>query len=384
MRTASSRRRSAGISLIEALVALAVMGFGTLSVLGVQGSLRLNAEIARQRSEALRIAQLAIEDTRRTHTLADFDDLADSGPDVVASESGETSYTRRIDIEPAPLAADATEGERARYKSASVVVEWTDRSGALQSISLNTTVHAAPPALAGSLAIPPAALATRMPRGRHRAIPLEAVDQGDGSSLFTPPGAPEGVRWRFDNLTGLITRLCDACEVTSAKLLAGYLRYALTTAAPTGADAEVPPSPAVAVGVRVLLTAPPSTPDPNCYSQAAAGHVIYHCAIEVRESVGWSGRSELVATESWLISAGNEADRYRVCRYTRLRGDPPLPSTNNLDHPDTYADVMTPLVNQNFLVIRAGSGIAGSAAFACPGDDLSTPLVNGQTWLHQP
>ena len=41
-----------------------VMAFGTLAVLGVQGSLRMNADIAKQRSEAVRIAQELIEQRR--------------------------------------------------------------------------------------------------------------------------------------------------------------------------------------------------------------------------------------------------------------------------------------------------------------------------------
>ena len=59
-----ARARSRGISLIEAMVALAVMAFGTLGVLGVQTTLRLNADIAKQRNEAVRIGQETIEAAR--------------------------------------------------------------------------------------------------------------------------------------------------------------------------------------------------------------------------------------------------------------------------------------------------------------------------------
>ena len=40
-------RAQRGLSLVEAMVAMAVMGFGTLAVLGVQASLRLNGDIAK-------------------------------------------------------------------------------------------------------------------------------------------------------------------------------------------------------------------------------------------------------------------------------------------------------------------------------------------------
>ncbi len=56
--------RQRGISLIEAVVALAVMAFGMLAFVGLQSSLRFNGDVAKQRAEAVRIAQEAIEQWR--------------------------------------------------------------------------------------------------------------------------------------------------------------------------------------------------------------------------------------------------------------------------------------------------------------------------------
>lgn len=58
------RARSRGVSLIEAVVALAVMGFGMLGIAAMQSSLRQNSDIARQRAEAARLASEAIEAMR--------------------------------------------------------------------------------------------------------------------------------------------------------------------------------------------------------------------------------------------------------------------------------------------------------------------------------
>ncbi len=383
---AASRRQARGVSLIEAMVALAVMAFGTLSVLGVQGTLRLNADIAQQRSQALRIAQLEIEEVRRVSTLAEFTALVDTGPTDVVGDLGNTTYSLSRDVELPPAGVDADGNplalDAARYKSVTVSVTWADRTGQDQQISLATTLHGALPGLAGTLAVPANLAPVRTPGGRHRAIPVEAEDQGDGTSLFPPPGAADGVNWRFDNVTGVITRLCDECDPVNALLLTGFVRYALTAAAPTGADAEAPPTPAVPAQVQVAQTVPAGLPAPSCYSRLSAAYFTYYCAVEISNN-GWSGRATLVPDAQLVLSAGNETDRRRVCRYTRLVGDPPVPSTANVDHPDTYTAVKEALLNQNYLVIRAGSGVVDSLPFACPGDDAATPYVNGQTWLHQ-
>ena len=60
-RTHASTR---GVTLIEALVALAVMSFGMLAVVGVQATLRVNGDVAKQRAEAVRIGQEAVERLR--------------------------------------------------------------------------------------------------------------------------------------------------------------------------------------------------------------------------------------------------------------------------------------------------------------------------------
>ena len=60
---------------------------------------------------------------------------------------------------------------------------------------------------------------------------------------------------------------------------------------------------------------------------------------------------------------------------------PVVPAISNAQHPLNYLDVDSGLLNQNFLIIRAGDG---TSAFDCPADDASTPFVNGNTWHHQP
>ena len=95
--------RSRGVSLIEALVALAVMAFGLLGVVGMQATLRFNADVSRQRAEAVRMAQEQMENMRSFGVLSgaalptdhEYVDII-TGTDYPAPPSGfaNTAFTR--------------------------------------------------------------------------------------------------------------------------------------------------------------------------------------------------------------------------------------------------------------------------------------------------
>ena len=65
---------------------MAVMAFGMMAIVGLQTTLRLNSDIAKQRSEAVRIAEEAIEEWRA------FSVDANHGP---ASRPTTTSHSVR-------------------------------------------------------------------------------------------------------------------------------------------------------------------------------------------------------------------------------------------------------------------------------------------------
>ena len=401
-------RRERGISLIEALVALAVMGFGTLGVLGVQTTLRMNGDIAKQRSEAVRIAQETIERARAYTDMDAFrDEIIDSAPAIVPGyEVANAIYRVQTEVE-----APANQNDP-RMKSIAVTVSWTDRTNQMQSLRLMSAVHGAPPGLAGSLALPADSGPVRNPGGRHPAIPREAVPslQQAGTSSFTPPGANE-VRWDFSNLTGFITQICvaDACTPLDARLLAGYVRFATAAAIgnrqPTGADAEVPPGIAFAMDVAVNQTLPILADRggrlASCYQRFDAGlGIVYFCAVPVGDTGAWSGRSVLVHPDITNVFGETAAAKLRICRYTPYRehravGPNPNTQMRNDEHPLDYAGVRVSLINQNFLVIQAGDDTIN---FDCPddiddpdvaGDEAdddppASPYLSGRTWHHQP
>jgi hypothetical protein len=246
-----------------------------------------------------------------------------------------------------------------------------------------------------------------------------AKNLGNGTSAYKPPGAAgAAVVWVFDNLSGVIVGVCNTittgqadlteADISScindarAQLLRGFVRFAGGSVAPNAAEAENPSGTALNLGVGITLTSS-GHPAPNhvCYAQApdsqaqaaSSFEVGYYCIVFSNSSGLWSGRSFVVPLafaedplNPWRAADdANDAraDRYRVCRYTPASSDAqPVP---NRDHPRTYVDVKTPLLNQNFLVIRAGDG---AQAFGCPTDIPANPaagdLVNSNTLVHQP
>jgi len=403
MTTQPSRQR--GVSLIEALVAMAVMGVGMLGVLGLQASLRGNADVSKQRSEAVRIAQETIETARAFSVLgaapgaSAYDAITSAGPTTVTPVGANSTYSVQTIVTTLPGVGQ--ENTVPPYKQIVVNVSWLDRSNETQTVRLATTISATAPEVTAALGTPGDAAPVQRPAGRHFAIPQLAVNLGNGTSSFTPPGAASGVSWTFNNSSGFITQLCisAACTDFPGRLVSGFVNFATDTSAPTPANAENPLSPVLtnasfdAVAVRVITTEP-AAGTVTCFRQAPSGglYLSYFCAVPITavQPFYWSGRVELVLPVGLDLATSitdNSASRYRVCRYTTTaaRVVPHLiaPSAiRNEDHPLDYYRVPTSLVAQNFLVVRAGTG--AGAAFDCPADDTATPEVSGATWHHQP
>lgn len=413
-----------GVSLIEAVVALAVMAFGMLAYVGLQSALRFNSDVAKQRAEAVRLAQEAIEHWRayvaveQDSTLVDRDaaELSASLPaETITPANTNTVFTRTLTVSPATAASEP------RMKTVVADVSWLDRNGDQQSVRFSTVIAASPPELVGTLAVPAGGSPLRRPQGRSPNIPQVAKDLGDGTSAYKPLGAPGGlVAWVFDNATGLIVGVCNSVTTEQSQLtaadvsscignvngvaLSGFVRFATGLVQPTAADSENPTGTALNLSVSLTLTSTGHpAPGYQCFAdapttEAAAGLVVavpYDCAVFFQTGFEplWSGIS-LVVPEPfttlpvWTIAANaDDADssRYKVCRYTPATSD--AVTVANALHPRNYADVKPSdlLRNQNFLVIRAGDG---TTPFQCPADVDADPaagdLVNSNTLLHQP
>ncbi|TDP74953.1 type IV pilus modification PilV family protein [Roseateles toxinivorans] len=386
MRRTPTSMAQAGISLIEALVALAVMAFGLLGVVGLQATMRQNVDVSKQRSEAVRLAQESIETARGFSVLVAPE--PEEGATALRSyatlaerDSPNTGYTTNTEY---TVTRTVTATAEPRLTSLLVEVSWTDRLGDRQKVHLNTAIAGISPETAGSLGLTPVnGKPMRQPLGRHAAIPAAAVDASDKRSSTFAPAA--GVAWVFNNASGMITAICVptlVCTPANALLLSGFVVYA---AAPTPAEAETPTATAIGVDLQVVTTAPTAA-NVACYSQAYSNFIAYFCALPVEPTstppLAWSGRLELISSVALPIATTVtevSAAKYRVCRYTPTASD--TPPNGNIGHPLNYSLVDGPLTQQNFLVIRAGDG---ATALSCPADDTGTPYINGNTWQHQP
>lgn len=406
-----TNRTSRGVSLVEAMVALAVMAFGMLSVVGVQSTLRLNAEVAKQRSEATRIAQETLEAGRAFTTIeggvGTYDAIIASGPTAVAGLVTNTAYSVQTDV---IASADPPS------KVVRVTVRWTDRANSPQQVLLTSGIAAAAPALSGTLNVRAGTSPVgpvRRPFQRHPTIPVQARDFGS-SSAFVPPFRP----WMaivFNNVTGLVIGVCNfnydtsndtiteaeiaSCNNTiTGQLLAGFVRFQRRTDGPdlVAADVEDPPGPALNLRMQINLSSSGHPPGTFCIDSANSDSVFggnlpfvtYFCVIYSNSTGEWSGITtieprSIFGSDLWEISDDSSGgpgadDRYRVCRYTPAASD--AETVLNTDHPRNYADVAGNLTNQNFVVI--------SSRKQCPTDAAADPsagdFVNSNTLQHQP
>lgn len=418
--TARSTQR--GTTLLEGLVAFLVLSLGMLSVVRVQTQLRLNSDVARQRSEAVRLAQEDLERMRAFSVIAAraganaYASLADSTTTIDAS-SGQPSNTSYL------LSRELTSADVPNSKNASVQVTWDDRTGAPQQVVLNTLISGSDPAYSGALKVIPRLEPVRGVLARSPLIPHDAVDLGNGSSALKPLGAGS-VALVFDNASGTVTARCGgidpalrnanlrsadlvSCETLRAFLLSGVVRFSNAEPPQPQAANDVPVALSVALAMTaasagsssactsearktvsynvsgmarvegVPLAATAASVGASAWSETGERYVVYDCVvIPASQGNAWSGRSSIVPA-GWTLGSGPQ-DR-RVCRFS---SDLDLSGAvdSNLEHPDTYAGVSASLTNQNFLVIKGNQSCPAGAATTSTG----VPMADLGTAPHQP
>jgi Tfp pilus assembly protein PilV len=418
-------RRQFGTTLLEALVALLVLALGMLSVGRVQTQMRLNADLARQRSEAVRLAQEDLERLRAFSVLAltagarSFAEIADAATTVDAA-SGYTSNTRyqvKRTVTPAPAP---------NAKNASVTVGWVDRAGAAHQVVLNSVISGSNPAHSGALNLVIGSPHLQGFHARAPAVPLVAKDLGNGTSVFKPV-SQGSVAIVLSNLSGAVIGRCEgvdpttptaaltfadlgSCDAVNGHLISGYVRFSATSPPDPGAANALPLAVAVALSpssgnyarppacnseamkvVRysrsgqlsiesVPIDASATSWGLSAWTETGDRFVAYHCTVfPAAGTTVWSGQATLVPT-GWIIGAG--PDDWRVCRYAAdLDGSGAIDA--NIEHPARYGNVDSALPNQNYLVIKSSESCPAGKPVRLDGT-ASDIFVNWATAPHQP
>lgn len=409
MARARPSHRPRGVTLIEALVALMVMSFGMIALVGLMSNLRRSSDLAKQRGEAMRLAQSELE------MLRSFSVLTSTVPNVVSFDEGIASQTRVVtpaDSNTSYTVVRGVEeikaGDDVIAKSVRVMVTWTDRTGesgsadqagAPQSVTLDTLISRTDPAFVGAVGIQPPPGGIRQPAGRHPTIPVVAKDLGNQRSVFRPSPLSADV-WVFNNITGVIVGKCsipagtpvstltpadlESCNNdTVGYLLSGTIRFAsgsvpVNPAAPNGyalrldlditggsyllpllGPGGVPVKDANGDVVMQSYTVTP--PSYQCFNDSPTStpssqpFVNYYCIAYPSSSspAVWSGKLVLTG-----FTIGTTASEHRVCRYSadyNGNGSAFITSASqaidNFEHPEVYVNVAGSLVRQNFLVI---------------------------------
>lgn len=353
------------MALVEVLVSLLVVAIGALAVAGLQRWLHVHADLARQRSEATRLAQAQMERLRAFEQL-DAQPGAQAWDDIV---SGEDS--------PAPAAANTrfarhwqVTGDRDDLARRVVMhVDWATRAdeAATRRVELVSVIARTDPRDVARLIVPPpGGQVVRRAHGRALGIPSEAVRLGGrhrGRSALAWSGRREGYLV-FNDADGSVVAHCAlrpgddtdleaACERFDALLLEGHV------------GGRLPAGPLLPVFEALTLGGPDPAADclvaPVVDPARETPLLRYRCLMSTAEDdgdaatpKGWSARLR------WFgLDAGQ-----RVCRYA---GSAPPPSGVAPD-PGSYTRVRTTLRDQNFLLVAPGDGGSG-----CPTGTIDFP-----------
>lgn len=398
-----------GVTLIEALVALLVMSFGMLALVGLMSNLRFGADLAKQRSEAMRIARAELANLR------DFSELSrepttpatarvyaeiTTPPQDRQETPADSNTTYTVQRNVVDLSDDPAPGALPIAKQVRVRVAWADRTGAPQFVTLDTVIARVDPVFSAIVGFAPHAGPIVQPSGRNPAIPPGATKIDKDVSAFRPSNLGSTV-WVFNNLTGFIVGKCsipvgtpvttlttadvESCiNGTVGYLLSGVIRFSNTSPPnPSLPEASgfllglsivngtyqlprlTPQFVPVMSGGNMVLdsfaaTAPGATAQ-ECFQDSAVSppYVSYYCVVYPPDAgpagtrPTWSGKLILTGFPTGITAA-----EYRVCRYSAdyngsgggFTAD--WKGLENEEHPAVYAKVAGSLTRQNFLVVR--------------------------------
>jgi hypothetical protein len=356
-----------GFALLEALVASGVLGFGLLAIGRLQFALYGNSDLAKQRSEAVQLGERKIEDLRAYSALGSYQAMAaGSGSDTVAGTSA--SYTRTWTFGNSAITAVA--GTYPVYKAVRMVVSWTSRANATETVTMDSIVAMYDLAAGGQVVVPPAGTPTRKPRNRDVNIPWPAVKLGDGTSAFHPPGSSSGYAIVFDDATGVVSATCTnatlptsdntsgtptdtsgwGCTDFNGFIFSGYIGHP-GSSPPINFHISFSPAANTSVGgTASLIQCFDDIGTSGTGAEVYPGFVSYICLINTASSNdAYSGTTtfsgQTFASPPVAVTWGTTSGSYFICRYTPAGG---------VAYP--YVDVKKSLLNQNYLLKAGANG----------------------------
>jgi len=357
-------KRSQGFALLETLVAAVVLGFGLMALGKFQSVLIQNTGFIREQNIGLKLAQAKIDELRiftvinapspqTTPPTPAFNSIA-SGSDTPTG-TGSTTFTRNWTV------TNVTESGVVTRKDVVVNVSWTDSASQTHTVSATTIISADDLSIQGNNVAkftPPGNPV--QPFNRVLKVPVPAVNNGDGTSTYTPfSGGPQIT---LSNTTGLITNFTtfSGLSYSSSKtffLLSGYVSFG------TGGNRPNVNSESN-INFRITTDAAGATilSDSACFDDSAVasgsksfpGVITWGCVVGVNtpsppDTPKWSGWLRLQNGTATSPSFGWSSNDPRVCRFNAT-----LSSYSNIDET---------LSNQNFIIVKSNSCTSGTVAF---------------------
>lgn len=366
MTRSSAKSLQRGFTLLEALVALVVMAFGMLALASMQMSLSRNADVAKQRTEATRLAQRRIEEMRSFTTIAvvggqiSWDGLAGG------STTTTTNATYKVTTALSGAIADA-------MRPVSVTVRWLDRTGQdsvndgtgffyNQEVMLASVIAKGDPVDIGYLGNPlPLNTPLKRPKNRNINIPIPALDLGGGQSS-TQFDANYAIV--YSNVTAGVVYICDpnqanataaqinallgtsACSQVNGYIIAGYIgRTSTSVPWPSGInhDSIVRDSADLSYGIKCLYSEA-TDQNTNAVITADNGYKYYICVVPLIGNLQYDGTLRL--------GGMNTTSNYIVCRYQYTQTDIDVNERNI----QPYVDVNKSMDEQNYLLTSHNGG----------------------------
>ena len=352
--TVHRNKHQNGFALIEALVAMLVVSFGMLAVAGFQTNLSLSSDVAKQRTEATRLAQQKMEQLRTFDSLASYaNSMVNSTSTSQETIITNTTFVRSWNI--APVSSPDT------GRAALVTVDWRDRANNSQQVQLFSHVSATDPALNGSLFFPlPDGTILRRPKGRSIDIPIPAISISGTTKSYIQWEGSSGGFLVFSDTSGDIVQKClavptatslstVACTNFNGYLLTGYLTGGSGNGNGNNSTNPVNLVTGIVFSETANINGIPECAVANARDQNSGATIAetkyYACLIVPTDHDNnaatarvWTGRTD-------LSGMGTGWSTTKTCRFTSDAG-----TTVNNKHPARYEMVDSSLDNQNFYI----------------------------------